>query len=59
VLNVQDRQLWDALQRQVPDWTLFKRLILSDEQRAAREKAERQVGQAFESLGADHDETQG
>jgi hypothetical protein len=58
-LNAQDRQLWDAVQRQVPDWALFKRLSLSDEQRVAREQAEQQVEQEFESLGADHDEAQG
>jgi hypothetical protein len=59
VLNAEDRQLWDAVKRQVPDWALFKRLRLSDEQRAAREKAEQQVQREFESLGADHDEAQG
>jgi hypothetical protein len=59
VLNAEDRQLWDAVQRQVPDWALFKRLSLSDEQRAAREQAEQQVQQEFESLGADQDEALG
>ncbi len=59
VLNAEDRQLWDAVKCQVPDWALFKRLSLSDEQRAAREKAEQQVQQEFESLSADHDEAQG
>jgi hypothetical protein len=53
VLNAEDRQLWDAAKRQVPGWALFKRLSLSDEQRAAREKAEQQVQREFESLGAD------
>lgn len=59
VLNAEDRQLWDAVERQVPDWALFKRLSLSHEQRVAREKAEQQVQREFESLGADHDEAQG
>jgi hypothetical protein len=59
VLNAEDRQLWDAVKRQLPEWALFKRLSLSDEQRAAREKAEKQVQQEFESLGADHDGEQG
>ena len=58
-LSAEDRQLWDAVQCQVPDWALFKRLNLSDEQRAARERAEQQVQQEFESLAADHDEGQG
>lgn len=59
VLNAEDRQLWDAVRRQVPDWALFKRLSLSDEQRAARKKAEQQVEQEFDSLGSDHAATQG
>lgn len=49
----EDRQLWDAVKRQIPEWALFKRLTLSDEQRAAREKAEQQVQQEFESLDDD------
>ena len=59
VLNAEDRQLWDAVKRQVPDWALFKRLSLSDEQRAARKKAEQQVQEEFDSLGSNHDEAQG
>jgi len=58
-LSAEDRQLWDAVQRQVPDWALFKRMNLSEEQRAAREKAEQQVQQEFDSFGADDDEAQG
>jgi hypothetical protein len=53
-LNTQDQQLWDAVKRQVPHWALFKRLNLSDEQRLARKKAERQVEQEFESFGTKH-----
>jgi hypothetical protein len=55
ILSPQDQELWDAVRRQVPQWALFKRLSLSDEQRLAREKAERQVEQAFESCGPEHD----
>ena len=54
VLSAEDRQLWDAVKRQVPDWALFKRLSLSDEQRTARERAEQQVQQEFDSLGGGH-----
>jgi len=43
----------------VPDWALFKRMNLSQEQRAVREKAEQEVQQEFDSLGADDDESQG
>jgi hypothetical protein len=53
-LSPQDQELWDAVRRQVPHWALFKRLSLTDEQRLAREKAERQVEQAFESIGPEH-----
>jgi hypothetical protein len=52
-LDAQEQQLWDAVQRQVPQWALFERLRLTDEQRLAREKAERQVEQEFESIGPD------
>jgi hypothetical protein len=58
VLSAEDRELWDAVQRQVPDWALFKRLSLSDEQRASRQQAEQQVQQEFDSLGADHNQAQ-
>ena len=54
-LDAQDQELWDAVKRQVPEWALFKRLSLTDEQRLAREKAERQVEQEFESIGPGHD----
>jgi hypothetical protein len=53
-LDAQDQQLWDSVKRQVP-WALFERLILTDEQRLAREKAERQVEQEFESIGPERE----
>lgn len=58
-LDAQDQELWDGVKCQSPDWALFKRLRLSDEQRLAREEPERQVEQEFESAGADHDGPQG
>lgn len=54
-LDAQDRQLWDAVRRQVPQWALFQRLRLTDEQTVARGEAERQAQQAFEFLGPEHD----
>ena len=54
-LDAQDQGLWDAVKRQVPQWALFERLCLTDDQRLAREKAERQVEQEFESIGPEHD----
>ena len=50
MLDSQEQQLWDAVRGQVPNWALFQRLSLSDDQRLAREEAERQVEQEFESL---------
>lgn len=55
VLNAQDRALWDAVKHQVPNWALFRRLTLSDEQRCAREDAEQQVEKEFNTFGADRD----
>jgi hypothetical protein len=57
-LNTQDRHLWEAVKHQAPNWALFKRLTLSDQQRTARKQAERRVEQEFESLGADHGKAQ-
>jgi hypothetical protein len=56
-LNAQDQELWDAVNRRVPHWALFRRLSLTNEQRLAREEAEQQVEQAFESVGPEHHET--
>lgn len=47
-LDPQARQLWDGVRGQVPNWALFQRLSLSDEQKLARAEAEKQVEQAFE-----------
>ena len=58
-LSPEDQRLWDAVKDQVPNWALFRRLSLSDEQRLARQKAERQVEHEFESLGSDPDAVQG
>jgi len=49
-LNAEDQQLWDSVKAQVPEWPLFKRLCLSSEQKQAREQAELEVQNAFESL---------
>ena len=56
-LNHQEQDLWKAVKHQVPQWALFRRLSLTDGQRLARAKAERQVEQAFEDIGPDHGAT--
>jgi hypothetical protein len=42
VLTASDRQLWDAVLRLVPDWPLFKRVSLTNEQKAAWQEVERE-----------------
>ena len=49
-LDANEQQLWDSVKAQVPEWPLFKRLCLSSEQKQAREQAELEVQNAFESL---------
>lgn len=50
VLSSDETQLWDSLHNQVPAWPLFQRLNLSDEQKRARQKAERRVAEEIEIL---------
>ena len=57
VLDVQEQQRWDAVKAQVPDWALFKRLTLSEQQKLARQEAERQLEQEFQSLADDDAES--
>jgi hypothetical protein len=52
-LNANEQQQWDAVKAQVPNWALFKRLALSEQQQLARQEAERQVEQEFQSLTDD------
>lgn len=54
-LDAEEQQLWDCVKRDAPDWPLFKRLALSYEQRAARQEAEQQVQQEFDSLDPNRD----
>lgn len=50
-----DKELWDSIRTQVPEWPLFRRLKLTDEQQLARQNAKRQVAQEFEALSDDAD----
>jgi hypothetical protein len=58
-LDTQDQQLWDAVKRQVPQWALFHRLNLNDEQKHARQEAEEQVAREFDSWSDDPDSISG
>jgi hypothetical protein len=53
VLDAQEQQRWDAVRAQVPNWALFKRLTLSEQQKLARQEAEEQVEQELQSLADD------
>jgi exonuclease I len=53
VLDAQEQQRWDAVRAQVPNWALFKRLTLSEQQKLARQEAEDQVEQEFQLLADD------
>ena len=53
VLDAQQQQQWDAVRAQVPNWALFKRLTLSEQQKLARQEAEHQVEQEFQLLADD------
>jgi ribonucleotide reductase alpha subunit len=55
LLCLDDQQLWDSLRSQVPDWALFARLRLTDQQKEAQKEAERQVELEFETGFGDRD----
>jgi len=42
-LTAEDQRLWDSVKAQVPDWALFKRLLLTKQQKQARKDAETEV----------------
>ena len=50
-LTAEDQRLWDSVKAQVPDWPFFKRLFLTNEQKQAREQAEKDVQLFFDILG--------
>jgi hypothetical protein len=51
-----DRKFWDAARAKVPEYALFSRLELSNEDRALQEEIEREVEEGFKCLLADADE---
>jgi hypothetical protein len=51
-LSDEDRTFWQRLHLLAPDWAIFRRLVLSEDDRRAREKAERECGRGFEELFA-------
>ncbi|MEM7392569.1 MAG: hypothetical protein AAF492_09480, partial [Verrucomicrobiota bacterium] len=52
----EDKVFWDVARNQVPDYPLFRRLELSEDDRAAQEHVERSAEEGFEALFADADE---
>ena len=51
-LSDDETQLWESIRSQVPAWPLFRRLNLTDEHKLARQEAEEQDAQEFESDSA-------
>jgi len=56
VLEDSDREFWEALQSAAPDWALFRRLELSEEDRKARVEAEENCAKEMQELLASADE---
>ncbi len=55
-LDNDDQAYWDAAIAQVPDFPLFHRISLSDDDRVAQHAAERETDATFEALFRDADE---
>ena len=45
-----DREFWDRLRSAAPQWAIFRRLELSEEDQRAREEAERDCEREFEEI---------
>src|SRR6185312_10504929 len=52
-LTPEAQKFWDAARAAVPDWALFHRLTLSDDDKRARSEAEAAVEAEFESAFGD------
>ncbi|HZS46567.1 MAG TPA: hypothetical protein VFC63_15940 [Blastocatellia bacterium] len=49
-LNEEESSLWQSTIEQLPDWSFFKRLVLTEEQRLAHQAAESDAEKFFEEL---------
>ena len=55
-LNDGDQSFWDTARSQVPDYPVFQRVHISDDDRAAQAAAEEDAMAGFEALFADADD---
>ena len=55
-LNDEDQSYWDSARSQVPDYPVFHRVHISDEDRAAQAAAQEDALAGFEALFADADD---
>src|SRR5215475_7474454 len=55
-LSDHDRQFWDSVRSAVPNWAIFHRLDLSDDDRRAREETEQACAKELEEFLAEADE---
>lgn len=55
-LSPKDKAFWETARAQVPDWALFHRLELSDEDRAAQETTKNEAEEFFTALVDEADE---
>jgi hypothetical protein len=55
-LSEDDRQFWESVRSRAPDWALFRRLDLSEDDQREREEAERACAKEFEEFLADADQ---
>jgi hypothetical protein len=49
-LDAAEKMFWEEARGQVPDYALFHRLKLSDEERTAQEQLETEMGEVFEAM---------
>jgi hypothetical protein len=56
VLNEDEEVLWQHAIEQLPEWPIFKRTVLTEEQRLAHQDAEKSADDFFEELSNSADE---
>jgi len=55
-LSASDSVFWEAARAEAKNWALFQRLVLSEEDRAARKQAEKDAEEGFEAFFGDADQ---
>jgi len=57
-LSSEGQCVWETAREEVPNWPLFRRLVLSHDDQAPREEAEKSVEKEFEDFFRDADQVQ-